>query len=114
MAFVRKWCEGDNWFRPSRESIGYTLAPAGVEEHHCALVCVLIAAGLVAVVVSGVVSVMAVTGVVIERKGTGLGLGLGLGMGGRRRGGYAALNPNPYEIGDDYDGSTVCSVEEVE
>jgi hypothetical protein len=107
MPFVREWCEGDNWFKPSRESNGYTLAPAGIEEHQCALTCVLIGAGMAAVVVSVVISVAAGMGVVMEQRGVGLGLGMG-----RRRGGYAALDP--YEIGDDYDGSTVCSVEEVE
>jgi hypothetical protein len=61
---------------------------------------------MAAVVVSVVISVVAGMGVVMERGGMGLGLGMG------RRGGYAALDP--YEIGDDYDGSTVCSVEEVE
>jgi hypothetical protein len=50
MKFVRSWCEGDNWFRPIRESEGggYTLKPAGVEEHHCALICVVVVAGAVA------------------------------------------------------------------
>ncbi|KAE9377812.1 hypothetical protein N431DRAFT_541444 [Stipitochalara longipes BDJ] len=100
MEFVRKWCEGDNWFRPIRETDGYTLAPAGVEEHQCALTCVLIGAGLVAVVVSLAVSVMALVGSVGEMKG---------GM-GRTRKGYKALDP--YEIAEDFDGSTVLDEEE--
>ena len=100
MEFVRKWCEGDNWFRPSRETDGYTLKPAGVEEHQCALTCVLIAAGMVAVVISAVVSGIAVVGVVRGMKG---------GF-GRSRKGYRALDP--YEIADDFDGSTVLDEEE--
>ncbi|PMD44055.1 hypothetical protein L207DRAFT_270867 [Hyaloscypha variabilis F] len=46
MEFVRAWCEGDNWFRPIRETEGYTLKPAGVEEHQCALTCVLTGEGV--------------------------------------------------------------------
>lgn len=46
--FLREWCEGDNWFRPVRVSDGYKLEPAGVEEHHCAMACVIIVSGAVA------------------------------------------------------------------
>lgn len=46
--FLRKWCEGDNWFKPTRVSNGYKLEPAGVEEHQCALACVVFVAGAVA------------------------------------------------------------------
>ena len=72
-----------------------------MEEHQCALTCVLIGAGMAAVGVSVVISVVAGFGLLMEREGK---------MATRR--GYAALNP--YEIGDDFDGETVCSVEEVE
>jgi len=100
MEFVRAWCEGDNWFRPIRETEGYTLKPAGVEEHQCALTCVLTGAGLVAVVVGAVVSVIAVAGVLGERRG---------GVGWVRKG-YRALDP--YEVVEDFDGSTVLDEEE--
>lgn len=49
--FVSKWCEGDNWFKPTRFSEGYKLAPAGVEEHHCALTCTIIVCGAIALLV---------------------------------------------------------------
>ena len=103
MEFVREWCEGDNWFRPVRETEGYKLAPAGVEEHQCALVCVLVGAGMAAVGLTVVISVIGAVGAVMERK---------RGMGRTRRGGYAMVGEG--EVGDDYeyDGSTVCSADD--
>lgn len=102
MDFVREWCEGDNWFRPVRATEGYRLAPAGVEEHQCALVCVLVGAGMAAVGISVVISVIGAVGVVME----------GRSVGRTRRGGYAMVGEG--EVGDEYeyDGSTVCSVED--
>ena len=86
-----------------RETEGYRLAPAGVEEHHCALVCVLVGAGMAAVGVSVLISVIGAVGVVLERS---------RGIGRTRRGGYAMVGE--VEMGDEYeyDGSTVCSVED--
>lgn len=102
MDFVREWCEGDNWFRPVRETVGYKLAPAGVEEHQCALVCVVVAAGMAAVGVSVVISAIGGVGCLME----------GSWVGRTRRGGYAMVGEA--ETGDEYeyDGSTVCSVED--
>jgi hypothetical protein len=103
MEFVRAWCEGDNWFRPTRETDGYKLAPAGVEEHQCALVCVLVGAGMVTVGVTMVISVIGGVGSMVESNG-----------GRTRRGGYAMVGVGEGEVGDDYEygGSTVCSGED--
>jgi hypothetical protein len=79
MDFVREWCEGDNWFRPVRATDGYKLAPAGVEEHQCALVCVLVGAGMAAVGISAVISAIGAVGVVMEERGGGGGGGGGGG-----------------------------------
>jgi hypothetical protein len=45
---LKNWDQVDDWFRPTRESEGYELKPAGVEQHHQALVCVLMITLLVA------------------------------------------------------------------
>jgi hypothetical protein len=45
--FIRKWCEGDNWFRPVVMYNG----DVGVEEHHCALTCDIIVTGAIALYV---------------------------------------------------------------
>jgi hypothetical protein len=45
--FIRKWCEGDNWFKPVVTYNGNV----GIEEHHCALTCDIIVTGAIAVYV---------------------------------------------------------------
>jgi hypothetical protein len=51
--YIRKWCEGDNWFRPTA-AWGYNYRTGvyshtpGIEEHHCALTCDIIVTGGIA------------------------------------------------------------------
>jgi hypothetical protein len=44
--YIREWCEGDNWFKPTPE--GYQRSDGMVEGHMCALTCTVIVAGGVA------------------------------------------------------------------
>ena len=56
--FVRKWCEGDNWFQPTTVSRNnawpgtYRKVDPGVEQHHCALTCDIIITGAIALYVT--------------------------------------------------------------
>jgi len=61
--FVRKWCEGDNWFRP----VAYG-ADVGIEEHHCALTCDIIVTGAIALSFTLFLAVFAIVGVVGENR----------------------------------------------
>lgn len=61
----------DDYFEPFRQTQGWKLADAGVEEHHKTLVRILVGAGAIAVLCSLVMTGIAGWGVLKERRRRG-------------------------------------------
>jgi len=72
--FVRKWCEGDNWFQPTTVSRNnawpgtYRKVDPGVEQHHCALTCDIIITGAIALFCAILIALFAVVGLVRQNR----------------------------------------------